>query len=119
MTLTDYFSNPVAGKTIGLKALNGSSSVTTVNAVTSQTGQATFTVTDSTAEIVTYQATDITDGCGASVFPGGLILLGSDNAATRIVEDLGAEKWWPTPEKVLRAERWVSYDMDCSMLTQG
>lgn len=62
VTLTDYFSNPVVGKTIGLKALNGSSSVTTVNAVTSQTGQATFTVTDSTAEIVTYQATDITDG---------------------------------------------------------
>ena len=62
VTLTDYFSNPVAGKTIALKALNGSSTITAVSAVTSQTGQATFNVTDSAAEVVTYQATDVTDG---------------------------------------------------------
>jgi phytoene dehydrogenase-like protein len=43
--------------------------------------------------------------CGASIYPGGLILLGSGyNAANRIVEDLKIEKWWPTPEKVARAE---------------
>jgi hypothetical protein len=62
VTLTDYFSNPIAGKTIGLKALNGGSTIATVSAVTSQAGQATFTVTDPTAEVVTYQATDNTDG---------------------------------------------------------
>ena len=62
VTLTDYFSNPIEGKTIGLKALNGSSTVTAVSAVTNQSGQATFNVTDSTAEVVTYQATDVTDG---------------------------------------------------------
>ena len=32
-----------------------------VNAVTNAAGQATFTVTDATAEVVTYQATDVTD----------------------------------------------------------
>ncbi|MCL5406773.1 MAG: NAD(P)/FAD-dependent oxidoreductase [Deltaproteobacteria bacterium] len=44
--------------------------------------------------------------CGASVFPGGLILLGAGyNAASRIVEDVGCTRWWPTPEKVARAEK--------------
>jgi uncharacterized protein Veg len=61
VTLADYFSNPVGGKTITLKALNGSSTITTVSGVTNQAGQATFAVTDSTAEVVTYQATDVTD----------------------------------------------------------
>ncbi|MFX1263922.1 MAG: phytoene desaturase family protein [Promethearchaeota archaeon] len=43
--------------------------------------------------------------CGASVFPGGLITLGSGyNAANRIVEDLGIEKCWPKLESVARAE---------------
>ena len=61
VTLTDFFSNPIAGKTIALKALNGSSSLTPATAVTDQNGQAAFTVTDATAEVVTYQATDTTD----------------------------------------------------------
>jgi phytoene dehydrogenase-like protein len=43
--------------------------------------------------------------CGASVYPGGLILLGSGyNAAKRIVDDMGIDQWWPKPEKVARAE---------------
>jgi hypothetical protein len=62
VTLTDYFSNPISGKTITLSALNGSSAITPASAVTNQAGQATFSVTDSTAEVVTYQATDVTDG---------------------------------------------------------
>ncbi len=62
VTLTDHFSNPIAGKTISLAALNGKSNITTVSGVTNPSGQATFTATDSTAEIVTYQATDVTDG---------------------------------------------------------
>ena len=38
--------------------------------------------------------------CGASTYPGGLILGGPGYlAANRIVEDMGAKKWWkPTPE---------------------
>jgi len=62
VTLTDYFSNPIAGRTMKLTALTGSSTIAAVNAVTNEAGQAKFTVTDSTAEIVTYQATDVTDG---------------------------------------------------------
>jgi len=62
VTLTDYFSNPIAGKTISLNALNGNSTITVVHAVTNAAGQATFTVTDSTAQVVTYQAMDVTDG---------------------------------------------------------
>jgi phytoene dehydrogenase-like protein len=43
--------------------------------------------------------------CGASVYPGGLITLGSGyNAANRIVEDLGLAKPWPKPEKLAQAE---------------
>jgi len=38
--------------------------------------------------------------CGASSYPGGLILGGPGYlAANRISEDLGVKKWWkPTPE---------------------
>ena len=38
--------------------------------------------------------------CGASTYPGGLILGGPGYlAANRVVEDMGADKWWkPTPE---------------------
>ena len=79
VTLADYFSNPVAGKTITLKALNGSSTITTVSGVTSQAGQATFTVTDSTAEVVTYQATDVTDS-NAVLDSEGVVTFGNPPA---------------------------------------
>ena len=43
--------------------------------------------------------------CGASTFPGGLITFGPGyNAANRIAEDLGIEKWWEKPQIVARAE---------------
>jgi phytoene dehydrogenase-like protein len=43
--------------------------------------------------------------CGASNFPGGLITFGPGyNAANRIAEDLGVEKWWEKPQIVARAE---------------
>ncbi len=62
VTLTDYFGNPIAGTSISLAALNGSSKITpSTSVVTNSAGQGTFTVTDSTAEVVTYQATDVTD----------------------------------------------------------
>ncbi|MBC7347329.1 MAG: NAD(P)/FAD-dependent oxidoreductase [Clostridia bacterium] len=42
--------------------------------------------------------------CGASVYPGGLILLGGGyNCANVIAEDLGLEKWWREPEMITRA----------------
>jgi hypothetical protein len=79
VTLTDYFSNPVAGQTITLAALNGSSTVTPASAVTDQAGQATFSATDATAEIVTYQATDVSDS--NTVFAAeGVVTFGSPPA---------------------------------------
>jgi hypothetical protein len=62
VTLTDVLDNPLSGKSIQLKALNGNSQIATSTATTNSAGQALFTVTDATAEVVTYQATDVTDG---------------------------------------------------------
>lgn len=43
--------------------------------------------------------------CGSSTYPGGTILMGAGyNAANRIAEDFGIEKWWKKPESVTRAE---------------
>ncbi|MEW6352293.1 MAG: NAD(P)/FAD-dependent oxidoreductase [Thermodesulfobacteriota bacterium] len=43
--------------------------------------------------------------CGASTFPGGLITFGPGyNAANRIAEDLGIERWWGEPECVTKAK---------------
>ncbi len=43
--------------------------------------------------------------CGASTFPGGLITFGPGyNAANKIAEDLGIERWWPEPECVTKAK---------------
>lgn len=42
---------------------------------------------------------------GASSYPGGLVLFGNGyNAAGAIVEDLGANKWWPEPALVTAAK---------------
>ena len=62
VALADAHSNPVAGKTVALVKDGGSSTVTAVSAITDASGQATFTVTDTTAEDSTYTATDTTDG---------------------------------------------------------
>ena len=79
VTLTDYFSNPVAGQTISLAALNGTSKVSPASGVTNQAGQVTFAATDSTAEIVTYQATDVSDN--NTVFPAeGVVTFGNPPA---------------------------------------
>ncbi|MEW6530617.1 MAG: NAD(P)/FAD-dependent oxidoreductase [Thermodesulfobacteriota bacterium] len=43
--------------------------------------------------------------CGASTFPGGLITFGPGyNAANKIAEDLGIERWWAEPECVRKAK---------------
>ncbi len=64
VTLNDTNSSPVSGKTVTLSPSAGSSTISpasTGSNVTDSNGQATFTVTDSTAETVTYSATDTTD----------------------------------------------------------
>jgi hypothetical protein len=63
VTLKDGAATPntVPGKTVTLTAGSGSSTITTVTGVTNAFGQATFTVKDSTAETISYTATDTTD----------------------------------------------------------
>ncbi len=64
VSLADHNNNPVSGVMVGLAALNGSSVITPDTAsgvATDSEGDATFKVTDTTAEIVRYRATDITD----------------------------------------------------------
>jgi predicted aconitase with swiveling domain len=65
VTLNDHFGNPVPGKTVGVQASaggsTGSSVITPLSPTTNASGQATFSVTDATAEVVTYTAVDTTD----------------------------------------------------------
>jgi hypothetical protein len=61
VTLNDHFGNPIPGKTISLAAGGGNSVIATASPTTNASGQATFAVTDTTAEVVTYTATDVTD----------------------------------------------------------
>ncbi len=61
VVLSDADGDALAGKTVALNPGGGSSSVVTVQGVTNSDGEATFTVTDKTAESVTYDATDVTD----------------------------------------------------------
>jgi hypothetical protein len=63
VTLRDALGNAVSGKTVTLSQPNGRKSViTTVNGTTNAAGQATFTVSDTKAESVTYTAQDASDG---------------------------------------------------------
>ncbi len=44
--------------------------------------------------------------CGASVWPGGMVLLGGGyNAAGVVADDLGLERWWTEPEYVAEARK--------------
>lgn len=44
--------------------------------------------------------------CGASVWPGGMVLLGGGyNAAGVVADDLGLERWWSEPEYVVEARK--------------
>jgi hypothetical protein len=66
VTLNDTYNNPVSGKTVTLTAGSGSSTITTVNGSTNASGQATFSVKDSTAQAVTYTAKDTTENVTVS-----------------------------------------------------
>lgn len=62
VSLKDGSGSPVRGKSVTLGQNSGASSViSTVIGVTSESGQAAFTVKDATAETVTYTAVDTTD----------------------------------------------------------
>ena len=52
---------PVSGRAVSVRPSGGSSQVIPVNGTTDASGQATFSVTDSTAESVRYTATDTSD----------------------------------------------------------
>ena len=60
----------VPGKNVSLTASSGTaSSITTVNGTSTSTGNALFTVTDTTAESVTYTAEDTTDNVNLTNLP--------------------------------------------------
>jgi Big-like domain-containing protein len=59
----------VPGKAVTLTPSGGDSTVTAVNGTTTNTGNALFTVTDTTAESVTYTAEDTTDGVNLPLLP--------------------------------------------------
>ncbi len=63
VTLQDGSGNPIPGQTVTLAQSSGGNSViTTVSGVTNAQGQATFSVTDTSSQVVTYTATDVTAG---------------------------------------------------------
>ena len=72
VTLKDSNSIPVAGKSVTLTAAAGSSVITPAANpnVTDASGQATFTVTDTAAETVTYTAADTSDSPAVPVSGG-------------------------------------------------
>jgi Bacterial Ig-like domain (group 1) len=59
----------VPGKAVTLTASGGNSTVTAVNGTTTSTGNALFSVTDTTAESVTYTAEDTTDSLNLPLLP--------------------------------------------------
>ena len=57
VTANDTFGNPVGGQAVALAQGAGSSTITTLSGTTNASGQATFTVTNTTSQSVTYSAT--------------------------------------------------------------
>jgi hypothetical protein len=109
VTLEDQgpIARPIAGKVIALAQGSGSSTIapaSTGSNTTDAEGQATFTVSDSTSETVTYTATDTTDsvaltGQSASVTFGTLVVSAADSTvttATPIVSSVAVSGPQPT-----------------------
>ena len=61
-TIKDATGNPISNQVVTLAQGGGSSVITIVSGTTNSLGVATFTVTDTTAQTVTYTATDSTAG---------------------------------------------------------
>ncbi len=68
VTLTDAQGNPVSGKTVTL-AQTGASVISAASGPSNSLGVVTFTVTDNTAQTVTYTATDFTDTLALTTKP--------------------------------------------------
>ncbi len=67
VTLVDAFGNPVSGKNVVLSQPGSTSStISSASGSSNSSGVVTFTVTDTTAEVVTYSATDTSDGTAIS-----------------------------------------------------
>src|SRR5207245_8575982 len=60
-TLLDAYAHPVPGNAVSLRQGSASSTITTLSGTTGAAGHATFRVTDTVAETVTYTAHDTTD----------------------------------------------------------
>ena len=84
--LNDTNGLPLAGKTVSLIPTSVNAVVSPATAVTDATGAATFTVTDKTAESVTFTATDITDNTPLT----GLSVTISFTPATSVTTSSGA-----------------------------
>lgn len=61
VTLIDEFLNPIAGNTVSLSQGGGSSIISPPSGPSDALGRVFFTVTNTTPETVTYQATDVTN----------------------------------------------------------
>src|SRR5664280_1975290 len=61
VTMMDHFQNPVAGKTVQLTQGPGHAVISPATAQTASDGTATFAVTDTTNELVTFSAIDVDD----------------------------------------------------------
>ena len=62
VTLEDGSGTPIPSQTVTLSQGAGHSTITTISGVTNIAGQATFSAVDSTSEVVTYSADDVTGG---------------------------------------------------------
>jgi hypothetical protein len=85
VTVSDHLGNPVPGIAVALSPLNGNSVITTVNATTGADGQATFSVTDASQEVVTYSITDTTDNLLLSSQP--VVVFGNPPAPPPVPAD--------------------------------
>ena len=61
VTLEDANNNPVSGKTVAIAQGTGHSTIAPASGTSNASGQVTFSVKDTKAEVVTYTATDTTD----------------------------------------------------------
>ncbi len=96
---------PIAGKNVTLsQSAGGHSVITPISSTTNAQGQATFSVTDTTVETVTYAAVDATDsipltGKTASVTFGSLVVSASKSTVTAspaIVSSVASGSGLPT-----------------------
>lgn len=86
VTLSDANNNPVGGKTVTLSQGSGSSTITpSAGVVTDAEGQASFAVTNTKAETVTYTAADTTDSITVTQTRSVVFEPGTVNAALSTV----------------------------------